>query len=557
MTDNKWRIPNDDAVSPSDIHPESDLRDADLSDADLVNADLSDADLLNADLSDADLLKADLSNASLGLADLSDASFKGSNLSNAFLGEVDLSDASLKKADLSNAYLKKADLSDANLQEADLSDANLQEADLSDVDLERADLSGAFLLGADLSDAFLGMTDLSDSLLRKADLSDAFLRKADLSDAELVKANLSNADLREADLSGTNLESADLSDADISESTFTNVDIRKTLLSTSDLFGSVPQIINSSLPDDASINWREAPISDGFTLRGDPKTTLVEADLRRADLQEADLGFAELREATLTSSDCENTQFDDANLNRATLENADLTGADLSQAYLYQTRLDGAQINEETQFHPDGDVGDLSTPNGCRYDSAMFPDRANASVEKQATTYIDKNTEVIRARRARSTYTRLEVLASENGFPNLKSEMFIRRQDARRELLFAQGQRLKGTFAQLQKWLFNYGESFGRIVTVSAGIMIFFWGLFLITGLFETDSGEIILIAKVTNNPGLIWDTFYHSVSVFFVGSGPLTPTNRIGELLIAAERIAGPILLALLIFVLGRRAAR
>jgi len=551
MIDDKYEIPNDGTISLSDIHPGANLSDADLSEADLSNADLSEADLSNADLSEADL-----SNAELFRADLSNATLVRTDLSDTFLMRADLPDALLFRADLSGADLNSADLSDAELYDADLSEVGLLGAKLSDASLNDADLSDAYLMKVDLTDAHLERANLSNVELVEADLSDANLDSADLSGADLNSADLSGVNLQNTDLSGTNFQSADLSDANFKQSSFTNVDIRETLLPTSALFGSVPHILNSSLPSNINIDWREAPVSDAFTLRG-VQAKLIEADLRQADLQGADLGFANLRKATLTSADCENTQFDNANLNRATLEISDLTGANLSQAYLYQTRLDGAQINEETQFHPDGDIGDLSTPNGCRYDSAMFPDGADVSVEKRATADVDKNTETIRARRARSTYTRLEKLASENGFPNLKSEMFIRRQDARRELLFAQGQRLKGTFAQLQKWLFNYGESFRRIVAVSAGIVVLFWGLFLITGLYETENGEIITPTNVTENPGLIWDTFYYSISMFFVGNGPLIATSRLGELLIAVEQVAGPILLALLIFVLGRRAAR
>ena len=49
--------------------------------------------------------------------------------------------------------------------------------------------------------------------------------------------------------------------------------------------------------------------------------------------------------------------------------------------------------------------------------------------------------------------------------------MFVRRQDARRELLRAQGRWLQTAFAQVQKTLFEYGESFSRIVGI-AGLTI-------------------------------------------------------------------------------------
>jgi len=512
----------------------------------------SQAELLNtvadADLSGAILTETDLSNAKITNADLIDAYLNNANFTDADLRYADFTDAGLRYVKFTDADLRYVKFTHADLTDADLPGAFLYKTNLTDAHLHKADFTGASLHNADLTDADLTDADLQDTNLTNADFTGANLTNADFTDANLTNANLTDANLTNADFTDANLKEAVLLGANLKDAEFAStVDLRETLLPESVLFGSLHSEIDADL--------REAPVGDLFKIRGGNPATLIEADLGRADLEDADLGFTDLREATLTSTDCENTQFDEANLNRATLENADLTSADFSQAYLYQTRLDGAQISDETQFNPDGDVGDRTTPNACRYDSKILPSSAAASIENQANRNI--NAEEVRARRARSTYSRLENLANENGFPDFKSEMFIRRQEARRELLFAQGQWLKGGFAHLQKLLFNYGESFGRILTVSAVIVTLFWGLFLTTGLFETVNGELIVPANVRENPGLIWDTFYHSISVFFAGSGPLTPTGRVGELLIAAERVAGPILLALLIFVLGRRAAR
>ena len=112
MTDNQYKIPNDDDVSPADIQQGTNL----------INADFSDAKLLHADLSAATLTKVDFSDASLC--------------------NVDFSDTELTEADFSNADLRHADLSGANLFGADLSDASLVGADLTSANLYQADLSG-------------------------------------------------------------------------------------------------------------------------------------------------------------------------------------------------------------------------------------------------------------------------------------------------------------------------------------------------------------------------------------------------------------------------------
>jgi hypothetical protein len=142
MTDHDYEIPNDEAVTPEDIHPDADLSRADLSGANLFRADLSGANLVRADLSGAYLPEADLSGATLRVADLPEATLRDADLSKANLRVADLSEAHLRDADLSGAYLRGADLSEANLRDADLSGANLWEADLSEADLREATLDG-------------------------------------------------------------------------------------------------------------------------------------------------------------------------------------------------------------------------------------------------------------------------------------------------------------------------------------------------------------------------------------------------------------------------------
>jgi len=75
--------------------------------------------------------------------------------------------------------------------------------------------------------------------------------------------------------------------------------------------------------------------------------------------------------------------------------------------------------------------------------------------------------------------------------------------------------------------------------------------------LLETNDGERIYFETISDEPGLFIDTIAHSVNVFFTGTGQFQPANRAGELLMTVESAFGPVLLALLVFVLGRRAAR
>lgn len=507
------------------------LREANLSEADLGEADLSEADLREVDLKEADLGEANLSGANLREADLSEpnnsrAAYYGNETSGDYIAESDTGDHT--KADFTGAYLGWANLSGADLRRFEFSEADLRGSDLSGADLRGAVLTEANLDGADLWKADLSGTDLSKADIREADFSEA-----DLGHADLQKARMEGANLSETRMTGAQLSEANLTNTDFSEAYLSGVDFSEATLIVADL---TEAFLNNA--DFSEANLREAVLS-------------------RADLERSEFTSANLTEASLIGADCEFVKFTRANLNRATLENADLTSGVFLETYLYQTRLTGAQISETTQFHEAGDVGDISTMNACRYDSSTQPQDPSEAIEEEAIENTDKTSEEARARRARSTYSRLEALARENGYPELKSEMFIRRQDARQELLFAQGQWLRGRFAQIQQRLFRYGESFSRIVSISVLTIAICWVLYMLTGTMADSKGDIVNPEAISNNPILIYESLLQSVYVFASGNQVLRPTNLIGQGIVVVESIIGPLLVALLIFVLGRRAAR
>lgn len=82
--------------------------------------------------------------------------------------------------------------------------------------------------------------------------------------------------------------------------------------------------------------------------------------------------------------------------------------------------------------------------------------------------------------------------------------MFKRRQEMRRRLLKKQDERVKRWFAEVQRWLFVYGESFSRILAVSTLVVGVFWLLFPFTGTVETEAGETVTPGLVEENPTVV-----------------------------------------------------
>lgn len=461
---------------------------------------------------------------------------------------------------MTNANLRRADLSEAYLKQANCSGSDFRFADLSSASLYKANLSGATLRYAYLTHSRNQYVDLSDGTLSSVKARHASFYRANMKDTVIENANLSSAILKEADLSNTVLRDTDLSDADCTNVELTDGDLQNTTLENTTF--NRANLANTALRDanltNATLRNADLP---GVDLRDSKleQTNLKDANMREINLENTHLKEANLSEAKLIAADCEGAVFHDANLIRASLENADLVRADLSGAYLFGTSFDGGKIDGETKICRDGNIGDLSTSNHCRYDIDAIPEMAVESLiehddEIEAAA---EAAEVIRARRARSTYRRLEDLARQNGYPDLKSEMFIRRQDARRELLYAEGRSLKASFAEVQKRLFNYGESFARILSISIGTVVCGWLMYLSLGIVEDSAGDPIYLQHAIQTPSLIYDTLLHSILVFFSGNRVLETTGRVGEGVVVTQSMIGPILLAMLIFVLGRRAAR
>ncbi|WP_434530042.1 pentapeptide repeat-containing protein (plasmid) [Haloarcula sp. NS06] len=559
---------------------EASLHDADLSDADFWRADLSEASLKRADLSDADFWRADLSEASLNNADLSEASLNNADLSDANLSDAYLSDASLHDADLSDANLKRADLSDANLSDADLSDANLSDANLSDANLSDANLSDANLSDANLSEASLSDADLTDADLKRADLSDAslqsadlpgadfwradlsdaYLKRADLSDADFWRADLSEASLHDADLSDADLWRADLTDADLfdadlSEASLNNADLSEASLNNADLSGiygyqanmTGVDARNATVGTTSSVPLGSSQSSGGST---DDDTPTPKYGVSRDAIER---GLVTRHDVTRYYS---YPDFEDA-----VYENADLRGATFTNARLYQTNLTNARINAETTF--DNQTGTTIYERDQTLDG-WFTETTDTNAEAGAWVH-----------------RRLERLQKENALSTESRESHVRKQEAERThhrrladwpppltdrdaLTTALGHWGRWGALTLSGGLTRHGESLRRVVAWSVGVIVgsallYPWVGGIYSGsrdrLFRFVLAEPCCPGEVLTTMG---QSLYFSVITFStIGYGDLAPRGFGSQILVGVESLLGAVLVALFIFVLGRRTER
>lgn len=399
------------------------------------------------------------------------------------------------KALLDGADLRGIDLGDA----ISFSSASLRDGTLVEVDLSGADISAADLRGADLTDATLRDTDLKGAILSRADLTEASLSRAELSGAVLYRTDLTGASLLGATLSAV-----------------------RTLGKT----------------DFVGVNLTDADLSDA---------TLDDVDFTGANLHDADLTDATLRRANFTDVNFSKADLTRADLEQSSLIRVNLFSADLNGCKLHGATLTDAQINDQTNFRTEreqsgGRSGTLlsSADPRCAYDP-----------EVRDTSELGRQERVDLLSKAADTYQKFEQLARQNAQPSVQSSMFVQRQDIQRKRYWLRGDPLQYIFARVSRSVFKHGESLARI---------FAWALLIIFG-YAAVYAQFNLIRD--SGGGFVQspiDAVYFSTLTFTtlgLGDFQPDPTSELARALVTSQAALGAILIAIFVFVLGRRAAR
>lgn len=582
----------------------TDLRSVDFSDADLRSANLSDAYLQDAVLLNADLRNTNLSAANLWDADLSGACLRDADLSDACLWDADLSDADFGRTDFfdaghgdtdvprgsanfSGADLFCADFTEAALGGVNLSSVDLRGADLLDADLRDASLLDADLRGADLSGAIFWGADLSNSTLLNVDLSSANLGRANLVGAVLQNADLSGADLGDGDLSGAALEGADLSD-----STLGGANLYSTSLGGADLSCAILQGANLSGADLGRGDLSGAALG-GAVLSG---AVLQAADFSGTHFEDADLTSANLAEATLT----------DANLQRANLTRTNLFDADLRGANFYGAILTDVQLDANTEFggHYTNDEGDFNPDHSAwmfRQLQRLFRENAFPKQARQAyLAHKDIRRKEQWAKAPIPGAIRDAVWRTKVGYWKRKraAKSFVRgllETENETEDDDEQNEKPAGndgadptepwleepsdleadsrpdSWLNLLGWaraatsgaIMRYGESPWRVVGVSLLTVVGFGLIYPFVGGMEQTQAETTPFAFAEMFPlpvgsgtvEILFQNMYFSAVTFTtLGYGDIQPASQTAKLLASVESLLGALLMALLVFVLGRR---
>lgn len=267
------------------------------------------------------------------------------------------------------------------------------------------------------------------------------------------------------------------------------------------------------------------------------------------------------KQANLTGVDFSGVSLHNANLESALLSRASFFDSDLRGAQLAGAVLGDIRINGETQF--------LGPPSNDDENSSHTLSAIRSTPRcVYESNYQKENGDMIDRDKAKSTYQAIEEVARKAALPRLQSQCFVRRQDIQKNIYW---QDMKESNSLIEKIIAGgrygraktaretllYGESPWRIIIGSAGFILFMGLLYPLGEWLEPVGGDPITYDRISESPELILETLYFSTLTFTtLGMGDYNPIG-FGQALATMNTAFGAILIALLVFVLGRRAAR
>jgi len=285
-------------------------------------------------------------------------------------------------------------------------------------------------------------------------------------------------------------------------------------------------------------------------------------DFSETRMNDATFKNSDLSGAIFSNSKLHNVNFESSLLNRSSLYDADLRGAKLLGAL-----LGDSQINEGTQFlgNPKNESNDNNTvwdtikeireSDYCVYD----PDYKGETNNHTSHSIDD----------AKAVYRKIEELARSSARPELLSKCFVRRQDLQQKQYWEERKKadnrleslisiIRGSRAKVARETLLYGESPWRVITGSTFSIILIALLYPLDEWLQPAGGEPITYSRILDGePGLLFESLYFSTLTFTtLGMGDYEPMG-LGQVLATINTTIGAVLIALLVFVLGRRAAR
>jgi uncharacterized protein YjbI with pentapeptide repeats len=303
-----------------------------------------------------------------------------------------------------------------------------------------------------------------------------------------------------------------LAGADLSERDLRGINLDEADLTDAELFQTDLRQANLKMARLAKADLSGAKLGGAALYKAD----LVEACLIEADLSEANLAAADLREADLRGTRLGRSDLTDANLYHSNLTEADLTAADLTRANITGADLSSANlaaanltgIRDGSLHEKKGRYCGIRGLDSCFGGPLFVRDAKDQDYLDTLEKAIDETPSPARRRWKRFWF------------------------DA---------------------WgLIDYGRSLGKLALGAFAVAMVFGAIFhldlvLELGFFDLPGSTVSPLTP-----------YYYSVVTYTrLGSGGISPTHWVGEIVLVSERILGYVTLGLLLSILANKVAR
>lgn len=429
----------------------------------------------------------------------------------------------------------------------------------------------------------------------KAARRDGFER---LDGARLQGSMLADIDFSECTMAGARFDGAQIrwaEDTDIPVPHASNVDnpreeLRSPTFHGTSLVGAVFAHADFPTADFREADLRGADMTDsGFAF-----ARFDEVKLYFADCTAAFFGWSEITDTNFESADCTDAIFLDTEFQGGSLENTNLTRANLNDATFHGTKLYGSvladvRVNTNTEFggHYPHDV-DKAAWTFVRIEEIS---RRNALPEMFRWAYTNRKD---RRRNdywhhSKIPYTVRRIVSHLKSGPmerilqrkRVQEWVGIERNDSIRRTTrrpkqdesIDQDDGVVDSWEQWKntaKWIWaaltgfgmRYGESPRRVVGVSLLTIVGFSLVYPFVGGFwdHTTRYQLASIAEIASPTGgevLLRSLYFSTITFTTIGYANVWPMGAGSRVLVGVESFAGALLMATLVFVLGRRSTR
>lgn len=389
----------------------------------------------------------------------------------------------------------------SDLREINASAASAYEVKFHNSDLTNADLAGAFFPESIFRKAVAPEADFSACVLSEADFTSARLKGSDFTESNLEEATFNDSEISGCDFSNCNISSTSFKDCSATEANFHNVE------------GVNSYFNNAHIPysDFSSASLRYFKFCEA---------TAINTDFSHSDCSNSNFSNASLTSADFTKSTLRKTDFSNTDLEEVKMESVNLCAADIDGSLLGDAFLREISINEATNL---GETGHETYS------------------QHAITTY--------------RTYLRI---LRENALGYRIPTYRILERKCQKEQLYHNNQYLYGILYSVLEKTSAYGEKPSWVIRTSLGVIVSFAVAFTFVQSFNSPIFQSSLPDSVARILGEILNALYLSLSSF-IGVTASNPDNGFSTVsfLSVIEALLGTLLIALLIFTLGRVATR